>query len=1135
MYFESFLPFVTELGYLEKNKKDIVNVSDVYCPLTYSKSLEDIEKDSVVKSFMAKKVLKVAHIMPLNIKVFLENDILSYYIKNTRANDDILMDISYINYEDVAKTIEVKNGTASIEKNGASLIQEGIISEYFVNSASNGISIDITTLQGTDKEITIPISDRVSIFNMFLPSTQNKKKVKAVSEKLDAEALLKKALAGQKMETKVMSEDYIYNWLDGYFKLPEGQEMTNDNGREVVPLLIGPTGVFKSATVKELCKKYNFRLVDFRVAFTSRLDYSGLYHKDVIDGEDFSFACPMEEIVTCSDGFREYCVRAVAKLKETLSRGTLISEKTSSGKVVSTTETPLTDEQIQKINEMIANYNEYQKTPVLFFDEITRNKNKGVEGVLIQMLNQKRFNDMTLFGCKFVAATNLNLEYDEINEVYDVNDDIDKAFSNRFMPLKVLPKDVQGRWFDWANLKKKDSENSNIHPLIVQYLEKNDDKVYDESVVVKTYNNADIDATIEAAATPYPNYRTWELTSNLVYSSKDKAINMTILEGLVGKDTANSFMSFLETQGYTRKTLKETDDDVGSFLEDNLEAGLPSLLIGPSSLGKTARVNSYAKKVEKRTGKKPEIIHINLASMDNVDVMGMPVKKTLTSYITEDTVNDSAFKFLNKEFKDIAKDIRQNSGTGFVEYLTVRSPDRGIKERFMEALKEDNMVILFFDECNRVTNSSMMSAMFEAISDYRIFGINFREQKDNVRVIAACNLGVEYGGAKGLDAALSARFSVYWKKDFDMRDVNSYIQFLKDEVEDGKIDGLLVEYLESLSKDDVLYLLKKVEDRSIENAEPSSRMLYQMSKDIKNMRGRANKKGEYITSVFNGSLLFNSLSNNKVFDFNDNLYIESIPLSDKVNQAVDIARYVKSNSTRWEALLNDKSAIIDGESVKAHEILEVVQDTANNLKTYLAQGNEEYVKALLPVMQNLITVLQDMDRNIEDTRKSTFEAYSGIEFTRGFLPYFNERFGGEDDIEITIEMLDDVNLMDKFFSKELSKIASSGPDEKILHSIKLIEKFYDVWKKSLPAVNYSAFFEGIMSIQDTGDNVIMLLRKLGPTHDEFMVKAEESGDDFIYTALKSYPNKISPEQLKTLKSQVQSGTTQAKPKKARLL
>jgi hypothetical protein len=248
------------------------------------------------------------------------------------------------------------------------------------------------------------------------------------------------------------------------------------------------------------------------------------------------------------------------------------------------------------------------------------------------------------------------------------------------MPLKVFPKDVAGRWMDWATALNSKSRY-NIHPVVVKFLEVNKNFVYDETAVVDAYQNSTTgDPVNEAAATPFPNYRTWELVSNYLFSKEktalaadSKKLNRDIIKGLIGPKAADILITFLVKQGYTQEVVDRNTDDIGKFLDSALDAGLPALLIGPSSMGKTARVNSYCKKIEKETGSRPEIIHINLASMDNVDVMGMPTKKTIASYVTKDTLSDSSFKFLSNDLKDIVEDIRANSGTGLVDTLTVRS------------------------------------------------------------------------------------------------------------------------------------------------------------------------------------------------------------------------------------------------------------------------------------------------------------------------------------------------------------------------------------------------------------------------------------------------------------------------------
>jgi len=1566
MYFDNFLPFIQNYGYLESNRIELVNADSVYCPITSKKSLEELEKDSVVDFFISKRTPKVYHINPVGIKVFAESDTLAYYMKYKLAGQTVPMDVTYINYDDIAKNINVVNGVATLNKNGGMLVNE-VITELFINSASNGVGINIDNLKETGNDIEIPLGDRISIFSLFENLGEN-----GVQEAVDFDTMFNKFQQDKRVDVKTDKIDYVYTWLDGYFQMPEGMEMKDGQGREVVPLMIGPTGVFKSATVKSLCEKYGFRLVDFRVAFTSRLDYSGLYQKgsSVLE-QDFSYACPMEELVTCSDGFRMYSRQAVEKLKDTLAKGVLVTKRSTSGDNVVEETTPLTNEHLDKINKMIENYNEYIKTPVLFFDEITRNKNKGVEGVLVQLLNQKRYNTMTLKGCKFVAATNLNFKYDVINDIYQVNPDIDVAFSNRFLPLQVRPELVTDRWIEWAEKPNKDDKNrNNIDPLIMEYLKTKPGNIYEEQGVLEAYNKSEDDAIADAAATPYPNYRTWEMTSNYVISRKDKKLSRKSIEGLLGVKVADEIIKFLSKKGYVEDVPTKDTDDMGKFLSDSLDAGLPAMIIGPSSMGKTGRINEYVKKVEKETGSRPIIININLAGMDNVDIMGMPTKKSLSSFVLgEDgfemsNKKDDSLNMLAADLKSICKDIETNGGTGLVDYVTVRSPDRGIKETFRKALENNIMVILFFDECNRVTNDSLMSCMFEAISDCfvgstkikmldgttktmrdlydlysstgegfwvysctkegkivpgyahsprvisgeekrlvkvtldngssevctdyhlwmlrngdykrtdeleegtslmplytrnsridtdgidgydmvwdnescswimvhrtvakaldliesgkvihhkdfdkrnndpknldcsmnykehiefhgqhlqeikektnfeekrrlgysewlnnggrdflkkhalvmsldggkksaetrkklckeskeytdrlaaglvrfnietgvdgrksewmrehhkkhpeigkrfqksgaegcikkwkdpeykdkmveihkerckdnaefkdtmrgnaiknnknpeikkkqilgkvvkvvfkcvalegyvsetlyesvrlnhfrygyprykrameiirdfgieeisevalnynhkvvsieyqeykedvyditveeyhnfaldsgvfvhnsKIFGIDFTAQKHLVRIVGACNMGEGYTGAKGLDAALTARFAMFWKKKYDDKDVVSFKNFLKDNVASGNIDPILSDYFDSLSPDEALKFMSSVEKRTIEKAEPSSRMLLQLAKDIKNMRSNKTASGS-TSSCFNGTVLFSLSSRNDMTKFSAVLKDTSADINDKISKGRDLVSYVRSNYKRWDAYIKDTEVTIQGQKMKTSEALDLLFKADDKIVASMTLADKTMINNLLTYTLGLLTALADIDGRVEDLRKDLFTAYAGEEFTKGFLPYFNERFGKENDVEITIAMLDDMDLIPEFFTRKTADTSKLNPDMKVTYIIGLLDEFWDCWGSgSLPSENFAKFYEVAMKSFVTTDDVVVLLRRLGPKQDPFMTRAEGVGDQFIKNSLSVY-KKISDVDINAIKASMStSGVGVAK--KAKIL
>ena len=220
---------------------------------------------------------------------------------------------------------------------------------------------------------------------------------------------------------------------------------------------------------------------------------------------------------------------------------------------------------------------------------------------------------MNMSGCKFIAACNLNLNLDSRHEnlkddldmLYQVNSDLDSAFLNRFIPIKVYPKDVQGRWFDWAKGTKVLNGKTvpNIHSCVIDFLMNHDYWVYDDSPVLDAIEQGKEDTEISSQS--FPNYRTWEMVSDYLYSVDEdselgnpKVIRRTIISGLISDNVADSFISYLTDLGYEEFVKSKDTDDIGDFLSSTLDSGVPALMISPSSMGKTSRVKSYKKKVE---------------------------------------------------------------------------------------------------------------------------------------------------------------------------------------------------------------------------------------------------------------------------------------------------------------------------------------------------------------------------------------------------------------------------------------------------------------------------------------------------------------------------------------------------------
>lgn len=1160
----NYFPFLDKADFV-KNVREVHAVEEFlgYEPLVVD--LDSSTKDS------SKKVFKAYRIMPSNTLFLAELPNTVFNIFSGTFGSEIIVDIMEFDYQAVANLIEVDLvndiDRAIFQCNGAYLVED-ILTDTFINACANGLDVSSETyseykvLEDSDKLDTVSMSE-------WLFSNEHIDESYIMESALDTLQLLKdRRKKGKSNDAEdIKGKDAVYTWLDAYFSLPEGEEMKS-GGREVVPLLIGPTAVFKSATVKELCKKYNYRMVDFRVAFTSRLDYSGLFQIGEVEGKKYSYACPMEEIVVCSDGFREFCKQSYQKLEDILQKGYTESSVASDGNTVETEKKYLTDEQKTKIVELQLQYKNYMRTPVLFCDEITRCRDKGVNGILVQLLNQKKLNDMTLNGCKFVAATNLDIqkgvereEYRmELDMLYDVNTDLDVAYSNRFIPLKVYPNDVMDRWFEWASGttdKRGFKGVTNIHPVVLEFLNNNRDMVYTDKPVLDAIAEGLSDN--EQRTQVFPNYRTWDMLSDYLYSvdktaeaendgkedsGEEKLYKRKILEGYVSKWCCEKFIPFLESKGYSNyDDVKEpVKDDVGDFLSTALETGSPAMLIGPSALGKTSRVKQYMKKAKIKTGLEPVLINVNLASKDAVDLMGMPVKQSLTEYVGGGILKGSGLDDVSKELQSVVANVSADIKYGMTDIMTLRAPDKTIKDRFVTALKEGREVILFFDEVNRVSSNTVTSAVFEVISDYRFAGVDFSNYKDRVKVVAACNMAWEgmddeaggYGDTGTLDPAFAARFSIYWKKNYDENDVASWIEFMESQKEEGLIDGTLIEFFKGLDTEQALKIMASVEKRTLEDAQPSTRNMLQLSKDIKSMRGKRQENGTFKAKAFNGKILF---TDDVVMQFED-LILErqSDSLESHAQKTIKFLDSLLYGSDNWESLLIGDSVKVGDTSISASDIVDSLAQCRDDLKQFtlkpMSADDRVECSDTIDLVEDLAGFVRQLDINTSNKREDMFKMYLGESILGEFTKYFNNTFGTNLDEDISIEQLSDKTLIIPFMKivqRNFSKY--SGNTESIVkYCLDLCNDFMEAHGKTLPNENYAMFLTGIKDILPNADNMILFLKRSGENLEDMYQLAEGVGDDWIIDITSDFGNKVSREDIENIKKAIKESKKSKTPK-----
>lgn len=1160
----NYFPFLDKADFV-KNVREVHAVEEFlgYEPLV-------VDFDSPTKD-SSKKVFKAYRIMPSNTLFLAELPNTVFNIFSGTFGSEITVDIMEFDYQAVANLIEVDLvndiDMAIFQCNGAYLVED-ILTDTFINACANGLDVssetysDYKVLEDSDKLDTVSMSE-------WLFSNEHIDESYIMESALDTLQLLKdRRKKGKSNDAKdIKGKDAVYTWLDAYFSLPEGEEMKS-GGREVVPLLIGPTAVFKSATVKELCKKYNYRMVDFRVAFTSRLDYSGLFQIGEVEGKKYSYACPMEEIVVCSDGFREFCKQSYQKLEDILQKGYTETEVASDGNNVETEKKYLTDEQKTKIVELQLQYKNYMRTPVLFIDEATRCRDKGVNGILVQLLNQKKLNDMTLNGCKFVAATNLDIqkgvereEYRmELDMLYDVNTDLDVAYSNRFIPLKVYPNDVMDRWFEWASGttdKRGFKGVTNIHPVVLEFLNNNRDMVYTDKPVLDAIAEGLSDN--EQRTQVFPNYRTWDMLSDYLYSvdktaeaenegkedsGEEKLYKRKILEGYVSKWCCEKFIPFLESKGYSNyDDVKEpVKDDVGDFLSTALETGSPAMLIGPSSLGKSSRVKQYMKRTKIKTGLEPVLINVNLASKDAVDLMGMPVKQSLTEYVGGGILMGSGLDDVSRELQSVVANVSADIKYGMTDIMTLRAPDKTIKDRFVTALKEGREVILFFDEVNRVSSSTVTSAVFEVISDYRFAGIDFSNYKDKVKVVAACNMAWEgmddeaggYGDTGTLDPAFAARFSIYWKKNYDENDVASWIEFMESQKEEGLIDGTLIEFFKGLDTEQALKIMASVEKRTLEDAQPSTRNMLQLSKDIKSMRGKRQENGTFKSKAFNGKILF---TDDVVMQFED-LILErqSDSLESHAQKTIKFLDSLLYGSDSWESLLIGDTVKVGDTSISASDIVDSLAQCRDDLKQFtlkpMSADDRVECSDTIDLVEDLAGFVRQLDINTSNKREDMFKMYLGESILGEFTKYFNNTFGTNLDEDITIEQLSDKTLIIPFMKivqRNFSKY--SGNTESIVkYCLDLCNDFMEAHGKTLPNENYAMFLTGIKDILPNADNMVLFLKRSGENLEDMYQLAEGVGDDWIIDITSDFGNKVSREDIENIKKAIKESKKSKTPK-----
>lgn len=269
--------------------------------------------------------------------------------------------------------------------------------------------------------------------NYFLGDTDYRKfilKPKSITEGMGADQEFSSAVASGVPEIKFGAFEYVMTYLSS---TPGSTAV-----EQQVPLLVGHTGVSKSAIIKgavsKLSSKFGYRMLDIRVSFMDRLDIDGFVA--LINPPDGSAPVfdnsPMRDLITVTDNF-------IGTVREFLRRNEL-------------------QEMIAAEPQTLKELQEYAKTPVVVFEEINRCP-KEIRQVLTTMLNQKSLLQYTMKEARFIATGNLpvgdkaSVEALTTGNFYSADGFNDPAYRKRFTFIDVDPtrsSSVRDSWNNWA-------------------------------------------------------------------------------------------------------------------------------------------------------------------------------------------------------------------------------------------------------------------------------------------------------------------------------------------------------------------------------------------------------------------------------------------------------------------------------------------------------------------------------------------------------------------------------------------------------------------------------------------------------------------------------------------------------------
>lgn len=924
----------------------------------------------------------IIHVMPNNVYLYAGNDpSLSILLNSANRPATVNAEVVTVDYGRLAQNIVMAtDNKVACYRSGSDYMTQDISSEQFISDAVLGVESDISNLTVTNED---------NVDDLF----------KGISMSID---------------TNVQTDPPFYEVIKLYLQ--------SSTPTEKIPLLVGMSGIAKSAMVKDIANQLGMRMVDLRVSFMSRLDIDGLSEivgKEI--GEPVTINAPMVEFLTCTDEYIEFSKKAV----------TLIEEKLKT-----------VEDEYQKSQLQVAlnKFKESAKVPVLFFDELTRS-DKSIRGALTTIINQRLYGQYHLNQARMIAATNAPVGYEDDDDMQDLFIGAsleDVAVLDRFNKIPLHPEEVYPKWIEWAK--------SHFVQVVVDYLTAYPDRSYDISPAVDKAHDYDRTDDLVPA---YPTFRAWENISDYLKTLDDKKFSVDIINGLLGETNGAKFMNYLKLNGYSSKYLGQSGteehlDQVTDFVSDSLDAGLPTMVMGVSGLGKTTRIREYCQK----NGYDFELI--SLSTKDRLDIMGPPAKVDITRYIAKENSGILDELGLTTELSDL------KTQSGLPNCVTVRSPKSELQERIRKSTESGRPLVLLMDEFNRCIDPTVQSSIFQAISDNQFGGVHFK--KGQVKVALAGNIGETTREAGRVDAALTARAVQFKKLSYDESDAVAVINYMKSH---GYAQSLL-DYIGN-DTEKVLKLIKSVDEGSLTTNVSSTRSLKALS-DMLN-ESTASKR-------LHGSLLCP-----------DDTAVQEFTISGATDDSVleSMINRILPRLNNWAAL---GSYTYPGGTPldKAIEVFKQGVTLYNESKSKGEQVDDRLRSNLTAMIYNMLSI----DSSISDYRGKTFSYYVDKDFAEEFTKYYNVTSGVS--TSISIEDLTDDTTTKTYIVSQFNKLDPSTPEWSTI-----VKAIYDYYKTRFTPNHYYEIIVMCINNDTSTENSRNEMKKvLGYAEFERMIMNTES-------------------------------------------